>query len=112
VSLTTAVTQAGAVEARRSADTEVYYMAGQRLAELSRRLLSAGWSADTPVLVVSRALWPDQIASDHTVATLPAASVLHSARPAVVTVGVGAAMPTLEPVASSQAPSLVPAREP
>jgi uroporphyrin-III C-methyltransferase len=112
VSLTTAVTQAGAVEARRSADTEVYYMAGQRLAELSRRLLSAGWSADTPVLVVSRALWPDQIASDHTVATLPAASVLHSARPAVVTVGVGAAMPTLEPVAASQAPSLVPAREP
>lgn len=112
VSLTTAVTHAGTVEAGRSADTEVYYMAGQRLAELSRRLLAAGWPADTPALVVSRALWPDQIASDHTVATLPAASVLHSARPAVVTVGIGAVKPTLEPVAASQPPSLTPAREP
>jgi len=112
VSLTTAVTQAGTVQAGRRADTEVFYMAGQRLAELSRRLLAAGWPVDTPVLVVSRALWPDQIASDHTVATLAAASVLHSARPAVVTVGVGAGALTREPVAAGQPLNLVPTREP
>lgn len=90
VSLTTAVTHSGALQAGRSADTEVFYMAGTRLAELSRRLLAAGWSQDTPVQVVSRALWPDQIASDHTVGDMAAAAVLHSGRPAVVTVGVGA----------------------
>ena len=112
VSLTTAVTHAGTVQAGRRADTEVFYMAGQRLAELSRRLLAAGWPADTPVLVVSRALWPDQIASDHTVATLPAASVLHSARPAVVTVGVGASVLTGEPVTAQQPSNPVPTREP
>jgi uroporphyrin-III C-methyltransferase len=112
VSLTTAVTQAGTVHAGRRADTEVYYMAGQRLAELSRRLLVAGWSADTPVLVVSRALWPDQIASDHTVATLAAASVLHSARPAVVTVGVGASALASESAPAEQPSNLVPTREP
>jgi uroporphyrin-III C-methyltransferase len=112
VSLTTAVTQAGTVQAGRRADSEVFYMAGQRLAELSRRLLAVGWPADTPALVVSRALWPDQIASDHTVATLPAASMLHSARPAVVTVGVAAAALIREPVTAEQPSSLVPTREP
>jgi uroporphyrin-III C-methyltransferase len=122
VSLTTAVTQqggtgqadteAGTVQAGRRADTEVFYMASQRLAELSRRLLAAGWPADTPVLVVSRALWPDQIASDHSVATLPAASVLHSARPAVVTVGVGASVVANERGSAEQPSTPVPAREP
>jgi uroporphyrin-III C-methyltransferase len=112
VSLTTAVTQAGTVQAGRRADTEVFYMAGQRLAELSRRLLAAGWAADAPVLVVSRALWPDQIASDHTVATLAAASVLHSARPAVVTVGVGASALASMPATAVQASNRVPTREP
>jgi uroporphyrin-III C-methyltransferase len=111
VSLTTAVTQSGTLQAGRHADTEVYYMAGQRLAELSRRLLAAGWSGDTPVLVVSRALWPDQIASDHTVATLAAAGVLHSARPAVVTVGVGATLACV-PSRPEQASSPVPSHEP
>jgi uroporphyrin-III C-methyltransferase len=112
VSLTTAVTQAGTVQAGRCADTEVFYMAGQRLAELSRRLLAAGWPAGTPVLVVSRALWPDQIASDHTVATLSAASMLHSARPAVVTVGVGASALASVPAPAKQPSNLVPTREP
>ena len=55
VSLTTAVTQSGALHATRTADTEVFYMAGQQLAALSRRLLVAGWPASTPVSVVSRA---------------------------------------------------------
>ena len=90
VALSTAVTREGDLTAGRRADTEVFYMAGRKLAELSRRLLAAGWDSDTPVQVVSRALWPDQIATDHTVAGLAAASVLHAGRPAVVTVGVGA----------------------
>ena len=39
---------------------------------LSRRLLAAGWPAATPVCVVSRAGWPDQRQSDHTVGDLAA----------------------------------------
>jgi uroporphyrin-III C-methyltransferase len=90
VSLSTAMTQSGELQATRSADTEVFYMAGKQLAALSRRLLQAGWPPDTPVSVVSRAGWPDQLASDHTVSTLPQAAVLHAGRPTVVTVGAGA----------------------
>jgi uroporphyrin-III C-methyltransferase len=91
VSLTTAMTRTGALQASRTADTEVFYMAGKQLSALSRRLIEAGWPSDTPVCVVSRAGWSDQIHSDHTVATLPRASLLHSGRPTVVTVGAGAA---------------------
>jgi uroporphyrin-III C-methyltransferase len=91
VALTTAMTKSGALTAGRHADTESFYMAGKQLAALSRRLVEAGWAADTPALVVSRAGWPDQIASEHTVATLGDATVLHSGRPTIVTVGVGAA---------------------
>jgi len=90
VSLTTAMTRSGDMHATRSADTEVFYMAGKQLAALSRRLVEAGWPTGTPVLVVSRAGWPDQLQSDHTVATLPRASLLHAGRPTVVTVGAGA----------------------
>jgi len=91
VSLTTAMTREGAVHASRSADTEVFYMAGKQLAALSRRLLAAGWPADTPASVVSRAGWPDQLQSDHRVDALGGATVLHAVRPTVVTVGAGAA---------------------
>jgi uroporphyrin-III C-methyltransferase len=90
VALTTAMTQTGELRAARSADTEVFYMAGRQLGALSRRLADAGWPADTPVLVVSRAGWPDQIGSDHRVASLAEAALLHSGRPTVVTVGAGA----------------------
>jgi uroporphyrin-III C-methyltransferase len=90
VALTTAMTQERELHAGRRADTEVFYMAGRQLAMLSRRLQEAGWPGNTPVSVVSRAGWPDQLASDHTVATLPEACVMHSGRPAIVTVGVGA----------------------
>jgi len=90
VSLTTAMTRSGDLQATRTADTEVFYMAGRQLGALGRRLRDAGWPAETPVLVVSRAGWPDQLASDHQVGGLAEASVLHSGRPAVVTVGVGA----------------------
>jgi uroporphyrin-III C-methyltransferase len=90
VALTTAMTKAGELRATRNADTEVFYMAGRQLGALSRRLVEAGWPAATRVAVVSRAGWPDQIASDHTVASLPEAALLHSGRPTVVSVGVGA----------------------
>ncbi len=65
VSLTTAMTHSGNLHASRSADTEVFYMAGRQLGALGTRLRNAGWPPDTPVVVVSRAGWPDQLASDH-----------------------------------------------
>ena len=91
VSLTTAMTREGALNATRSADTEVFYMAGKQLAALSRRLIKAGWPANTPASVVSRAGWPDQLHSDHRVNALGDATVLHAGRPTVVTIGAGAA---------------------
>lgn len=90
VSLSTAMTREGQVRADRNADTEVFYMAGRQLAKLGRRLIAAGWPADTPVCVVSRAGWPDQLASDHTPGDLGGAAMLHAGRPTVVTVGAGA----------------------
>lgn len=90
VSLTTAMTKDGDLQAARSADTEVFYMAGRQLAALGRKLLEAGWPADTPVAAVSRAGCADALSSDHTVAELAAASLLHRGRPTVVTVGAGA----------------------
>ena len=91
VTLATAMTREGTLQAGRHADTEVFYMAGRQLAALSRRLLAAGWSAETPASVVSRAGWPDTRHSDHAVATLAQASLLHAGRPMVVVVGAGAA---------------------
>ena len=90
VSLTTAMTRSGDLQATRCADTEVFYMAGRQLGALGRRLQAAGWPRDTAVLVVSRAGWPDQLASDHRADMLAEAGVLHAGRPTVVTVGVGA----------------------
>ena len=90
VSLATAMTREGRLQAGRRADTEVFYMAGRQLGALGRRLLVTGWPADTPVCAVSRAGWPDTLCSDHTLAGLAAAAVLHAGRPTVVTVGAGA----------------------
>lgn len=90
VSLTTAMTRQGTLQAGRRADTEVFYMAGRRLGALGRALRQAGWPADTPVNVVSHAGWPDAVASDHGLLDLAAAAVLHAGRPTVVTVGAGA----------------------
>ena len=90
VSLTTAMNQDGELQAQRTADTEVFYMAGQQLARLSRKLLEAGWPADTLVSVVSRAGCVDALTSDVQVATLAAAALLHQGRPTVVIVGAGA----------------------
>lgn len=91
VSLATAMTREGSLRASRSADTEVFYMAGRQLGPLSRQLLQAGWPAETPVSVVSRAGCANQLHSDHTVASLAEASLLHAGRPTVVAVGAGAA---------------------
>lgn len=91
VSLTTAMTREGTLQATRTADTEVFYMAGRQLGALARRLRAAGWDEATPVSVVSRAGWPDQLASEHRLATLPGAALLHAGRPTVVVVGAGAA---------------------
>lgn len=90
LALSTAMTAERELRASRRADTEVFYMAGRQLARLSRHLRDAGWPGHTPVCVVSRAGWPDQLASDHDVDSLAAACTLHAGRPAVVTVGVGA----------------------
>ncbi|MFM9915831.1 MAG: SAM-dependent methyltransferase, partial [Rhizobacter sp.] len=90
VALSTAMTREGELTASRNADTEVYYMAGKQLAALSRRLIKARWAADTPVCVVSRAGWPDQLISEHSVGTLGHAAMLHAGRPSVVTVGAAA----------------------
>jgi uroporphyrin-III C-methyltransferase len=90
VALTTAMTHDRGLQVGRSADTEVFYMAGKQLGALARRLLAAGWPADVPVSVVSRAGWPDELASDHSLASLGQATVLHAGRPTVVVVGAGA----------------------
>lgn len=95
VALTTAVSAAAdgspRLDARRHADTEVYYMAGRQLGALARALRAAGWAPEAPVCVVSCAQQPDALVSDHRVATLAEAAMLHAGRPTVVTVGVGAA---------------------
>ena len=90
VSLATAMTRTGHLHASRSADTEVFYMAGKQLAALSRQLIEAGWPAGAPVSVVSRTGWPDALHSDHSVLDLAQASLLHAGRPTIVTVGAGA----------------------
>lgn len=90
VSLATAMTRTGDLNATRTADTEVFYMAGKQLAALARQLIDAGWPADTPASVVSRAGWPDALHSDHSVQDLAQAGLLHAGRPTIVTVGAGA----------------------
>ena len=90
VSLTTAMTQQSELQGGRHADTEVFYMAGRQLGKLGRALRAAGWPETTPVCVVSRAGWPDSLGSDHVLADLAAAAVLHAGRPTVVTIGAGA----------------------
>jgi uroporphyrin-III C-methyltransferase len=106
IAFTTAMTHDGGLGAGRHADTESFYMAGKQLAALARRLIEAGWPAATPALVVSRAGWPDQLASDHRIATLGDATVLHSGRPTIVTVGVGATRISKEAIPAARRESL------
>ena len=121
VSLSTAMTRAGARPptqqtagsadklANQRADTEVFYMAGRQLAALGRTLRVTGWPPDTAVCVVSRAGWPDVLSSDHALADLGAAAVLHAGRPTVVTVGAGAraVVPAPQPAEPAHAELLV-----
>jgi uroporphyrin-III C-methyltransferase len=114
VSFSTAMTQTGDLHASRSADTEVFYMAGKQLAALAQRLQQAGWPAETAVSIVSRAGWPDQVQTDHTVATMAEASERHAGRPTLVTVGAGAVPlsgvrnPAAAPAPSSGQPNPTP----
>ena len=116
VSLSTAMTRSGSLHAHpqagQRADTEGFYMAGRQLAALGRSLRAAGWPLDTPVCVVSRAGWPDRLSSDHAVAELGAAALLHAGRPTVVTVGAGAGAvgPAAPPSSPAQAPLSTPAQ--
>ena len=91
------MTRTGDLHACRSADTEVFYMAGKQLGVLGPQLLAAGWGAEAPVLVVSRAGWPDQRVSEHQVGTLAEAATTHEDRPTIVTVGAGALPIRIEP---------------
>ncbi|MFG6440493.1 uroporphyrinogen-III C-methyltransferase [Roseateles sp. LKC17W] len=90
VSLTTAMTAEGELRAALSADTEVFYMAGRQLDTLGPKLQAAGWPADTPALVVSRAGCADARTSEHKLRNLADAAALHGGRPAVLIVGTGA----------------------
>lgn len=112
VSLTTAMTQQGALTAGRHADTEVFYMAGRQLGKLGRALRAAGWPDSTPVCVVSRAGWPDSLASDHALADLAAAAVLHAGRPTVVTVGAGSARVAVASTPITRASEAMPVSNP
>lgn len=90
VSFTTAMTRELSLSPERLGETQVFYMAGRQLGELACHLLAQGWHQNTGVSVVSRAGWPDQCATEHTLGDLKAACVLHAGRPTVVTIGVGA----------------------
>jgi uroporphyrin-III C-methyltransferase len=91
VTLATAMSKDGELSADTArADTEVFYMAGRQLGALGRRLRAAGWSAATPVSVVSRAGCPDVLCSQHALADLAQAALVHGGRPTVVTLGAGA----------------------
>lgn len=112
VSLATAMTRTGDLHATRTADTEIYYMAGKQLGDLASRLIAAGWPGSTPASAVSRAGWPDQQHSEHTLHTLGEASAIHAGRPTVVVVGVGASAVTPPCAASPSATSSPPDARP
>jgi uroporphyrin-III C-methyltransferase len=90
VAFGTAMTASGEAPAARRADSEVFYMAGRQLATLGQRLQAAGWPADTPASVVSRAGCSDARATDHRLDALAQAVTAHAGRPTVVVVGVAA----------------------
>jgi uroporphyrin-III C-methyltransferase len=106
VTLATAMTREGELRTGAArADTEVFYMAGRQLGALGRRLREAGWPAATPVCVVSRAGWHDSLASEHALADLAQAALLHAGRPTVVTVGAGALRVAVPPVTLKPTPA-------
>jgi uroporphyrin-III C-methyltransferase len=114
VTLSTAMTRDGELRATRAADSEVFYMAGRQLGALARRLVAAGWPATTPVCVVSRAGWADQLVSTHRIDSLDRATMLHAGRPTVVTVGVAATAvaPAAKTLAADRHPAELAAMSP
>lgn len=118
VVLRTAMTQQGRLHVdaggagprARPADTEVFYMAGRQLPALARQLATT-WPADAPVSVVSRAGWPDRLATSHRLCELASAALLHQGRPTVITIGSGARPVDADPAlctASLSAPEAEP----
>ncbi len=112
VSLTTAMTHLGRLQATRTADTEVFYMAGRQLSALSRQLLLASWPGDTAVCIVSRAGWPDAVTTVHRIDTMAEGLAPHAGRPAVVTVGAGAQAAVEQVTLASAGPASEPTSSP
>lgn len=102
VAFATAMTAQGELRASRCADSQVFYMAGRQLGALARKLVDSGWDAAAPACVVSRAGWPDELISTHSVAALGEAGVLHAGRPTVVTVGAAASAVASRPRAAAR----------
>lgn len=69
-----------------STDTIVYYMGGSRIAQIGKELLSEGWAATTPVLLVHNVSLPDEQTFETTVGELP---TLNSPLPTPVIMLVG-----------------------
>jgi len=105
VNFATAMSREGPTGAGARADTQVFYMAGRQLAGLARQLQSAGWPADTPANVVSRASLSDEMCTEHVLVDLAQASLLHAGRPMVVTIGAGASAVGALDGASQSAPA-------
>ncbi len=73
--------------AAHGASMAIYLSTGM-MDELSRRLMTGGYSADTPAAIVYKATWPEEEKYICTVATLPAVAAAHNIRNlAVVLVG-------------------------
>jgi uroporphyrin-III C-methyltransferase len=90
VSLHTAMTQQGALQAPTLPTPRSSTWPAGSLPHWAGNCGKPVGPIDTPVCVVSRAGWPDSLCSDHDLASLAQAALLHAGRPTVVTVGVGA----------------------
>jgi uroporphyrin-III C-methyltransferase len=67
--------------------TVVLYMAGRMSAQCSQTLMGRGFSADTPVVAVRAASWPDQSVECSTLGQLASAGLMPDERPVVLMVG-------------------------
>lgn len=57
-----------------STDTIVYYMGGSRVTQIGKALLSEGWAATTPVLLVHNVSLPDELTFETTIGELSTAT--------------------------------------
>lgn len=74
-----------------STDTIVYYMGGSRVTQIGKALLSEGWAATTPVLLVHNVSLPDELTFETTVGELATGTsqLLHQKLPTPVVMLVG-----------------------